>query len=69
MAPSYKRMPARSSPAESNKNGTKARPMGSANQFGIEIQAVASYRRRALLVSAKTHNVLALGWFRAAANF
>jgi hypothetical protein len=43
--------------------------MGSANQFGIEIQAVASYRRRALLVSAKTHNVLALGWFRAAANF
>jgi branched-subunit amino acid ABC-type transport system permease component len=43
--------------------------MGSANQFGIEIQAVVSYRRRALLVGAKTHNVLALGWFRAAANF
>jgi hypothetical protein len=43
--------------------------MGGANRFGIEIQAVASYRRRALLVGAKTHNVLVLGWFRTAANF
>jgi len=43
--------------------------MGGADQFGIEIQAVASYRRRCLLVGAKEHNVLALGWFRAPADF
>jgi hypothetical protein len=38
-------------------------------QFEIEIQAVASYRRRSLLIGAKDHNVLALGWFRASADF
>jgi hypothetical protein len=43
--------------------------MGGADQFGIEIQAVASYRRRCLLVGAKEHNVLALGWFRTPASF
>jgi hypothetical protein len=43
--------------------------MGGADQFGIEIQAVASYRWRSLLVGAKDHNVFALGCFRAAASF
>ena len=43
--------------------------MGGADQFGIEIQAVASYQRRSLLIGAKEHNVLTLGWFRASAKF
>jgi hypothetical protein len=43
--------------------------MGGADQFGIEIQAVASYRRRSLLLGAKDQNVLALGWFRTPADF
>jgi len=43
--------------------------MGGADQFEIEIQAVASYQRRSLLIGAKEHNVLTLGWFRASAKF
>src|SRR5215813_3340082 len=37
--------------------------------FGIEVEAVASYRWRSLLVGARDHNALTLCWFRTPANF
>src|SRR5262249_33313936 len=37
--------------------------------FGVEVEAVASYRWRSLLVGARDHNALTLCWFRTPANF
>jgi hypothetical protein len=43
--------------------------MGGDDGLGNVVAAVASYRWRRLLVGAKDHNVLALGWFRTPVNF